>query len=635
MNEFEELKLINNSMKKKKDDFLKKLPSLYDYFYYDFWVLKHLCDIEIFDEFMSQKNNSLEDNYKGYLYLSEVAIIHLINDLEGLIDDDNISELVHWGDVDVQEKEIMQYIKENIHPDFTFLLSYRRSLSTLRYDNFNIISLNENLSELKLNLEKLNQEIIDIYKVKRKINNWSIEKKEILTRIVNRYNYVEFDFAFDEKISGKEATPIWLSHPVSYLLTPEIMKNYYLQGSNIKKYEGFYAKGCALSLLYLYSKLLSNSQLKKIESKLLSAENWIDINDIRELFYEGILKKYNPLGVKIFNATYSNLSEKLLTKDEITKNSELKVLLRGRDIYVINHRFDLDYNNTQNLFMHVLFGAVYLHKYKLRNKPELIEIKQKFNDHEWRYTYALYSPVGGMIWDSSHWLFFYELIGESSIEHSFFKRQLEVFFKMLKKDIIFHKYFLNKNLLENYIAREDLMTRQKNIEAEKLKTFTGLLPEFLAAYYVLKENGVNIDIHRDVSNTDIDVLFENNKKRVIFQVKTSMTFQNEDNIKILKYFNTIQSKFNDDKPIEKILFFAEEEVGNDYPLLYEKGSVTTNDIEIRKNEIIEIFRKNNIRVIFLKSFVDKLKEQKSYGDLISKLKMIYNTDNNENANLSE
>ncbi len=154
-------------------------------------------------------------------------------------------------------------------------------------------------------------------------------------------------------------------------------------------------------------------------------------------------------------------------------------------------------------------------------------------------------------------------------------------------------------------------------------------------YYVLKENDVNIDIHKDISSTDIDVLFENNEKRVIFQVKTSLTFQNKENKKILNYFNTIQSKYNDDKPIEKILFFAEEEVGDDYPLLDEKGSVTPNDIENRKKEIIEIFNKNNIRVTFLKSFIDKLKEQKSYGDLISKLKMIYNIDNNDNANISE
>lgn len=616
-------------MKKRKDDFLKELPSLYDYFYYDFWILKNLCDIETFDEFISQKNNFLKDNYKGYLYLSELAIIHLINDLEGLIDDDNISELVHWGEVDVQENEIMQYIKKNVHPDFTFLLSYRRSLSTLRYDTFNIISLNKKLSELKLNLEKLNQEIIEIYKVKRKINNWSIEKKEIANKIVNRYNYVEFYFAFDEKISNKEATPIWLSRPLSYLLSPEIMKNYCLQDPNIKKYEGLYAKSSALSLLYLYSKLLSNNQLKKIELKLLSAKNWIDINDIREIFYEGILKRNNSLGVKIFNTTYSNLSEKLLTNDEITKKSELKILLRGRDIYIINHRFDTDYNNTQSLFMHVLFGAVYLHKYKLRSKPELIEIKQKYNDYEWGYTYALYSPVGGTIWDSSHWLFFYELIGESSLEPSFFKMQLETYLEILKNDIIFHKYILDKNMLKNFIASEDLLTRQKNIETEKLKTFTGLLPEFLAAYYVLKENGVNIDIHKDISNTDIDVLFENNEKRVVFQVKTSMTFQNKENNKILNYFNTIQSKFNDDKPIEKILFFAEEEVGDYYPLLDENGSVTPNDIYKRKEDIIEFFNENNIRVKFLKSFIDELKEQKSYGDLISKLKTIYNIANKD------
>lgn len=620
-------------MKKRKDDFLNKLPSLYDYFYYDFWILKNLCDIETFGDFISQKNNFLKDNYKGYLYLSELAIIHLINDLEGLIDDDNMSELVHWGRVDVQEKEIIQYIKKNVHPDFTFLLSYRKSLSFLRHDNFNINSLNIKLSELKLNLEKLDQEVKEIYKIKRKINNLNIEKREILNKIVNRYNYVEFDFAFDAKISNKDVTPIWLSNPVSYLISPEIEKNYYLQDPNIKKNERLYAKGYALSLLYLYSKLLSNNQLKAIELKLISAKNWIDVNNIREIFYEGILKRNDSLGVKIFNTTYSNLSEKLLTNDEITKKSELKILLRGRDIYVINHRFDLDYNNTQNLFMHVLFGAVYLHKYKLRNKPEIIEIKQKYNDHEWRFTYALYSPVGGMIWDSSHWIFFYELIGESSFELSSFKMQLEGFMNMLKKDIIFHKYSLNKNLLKNYIAREDLLTRQKNIEKEKLKTFTGLLPEFLAAYYVLKENGVNIDIHKDISNTDIDVLFENNEKRVIFQVKTSMTFQNKENKNILNYFNTIQTKFNDDKPIEKILFFAEEEVGDYYPLLDEMGSVTSNDIEKRKMEIIEFFRENNIRVEFLKSFIDKLNEQKSYGDLISKLKAIYNIANKDNTDL--
>lgn len=609
----------------KKDDFLEKLPSLYDYFYYDFWILKNICDVETFNEFNLQKNNFLKDNYKGYLYLSELAIIHLINDLEGLIDDGNISELVHWGDIDVQENEIMQYIKKNVHPDFTFLLSYRKSLSSLRYDNFNIISLNKNLSELKLNLEKLNQEIIEIYKVKRKIDNWSIEKKEILNKIVNRYNYVEFDFAFDAKISNKDATPIWLSHPFSYLLSPEIKKNYYLQNPNIRKYEGLYVKGCALSLLYLYSKLLSKNQLKNIESKLLFAENWIDINDIRQLFYEGLLKRNNSLGVKIFNTTNSILSKKLVTKDEITKKSELKLLLRGRDIYLIKHRFDTDYNNTQSLFMHVLFGAVYLNKYKLRNKPELIEIKYINNDNEWGYTYALYSAVGGAIWDSSHWLFFDELITESSFEFSDFKIILEAILDKMKNDIIFHKYTLNRIVLKDYIDNKDRLTRQKKIDDEKLKTFEGLLPEFLAAYYILKENGINIDIEKDVLKTDIDVLFENSEKRVIFQVKKSMAFKKKDNMDILEYFNTIQTWFKDNKPIEKILFYAEgtKIVGDDNALIEETISVIPNDIEESRKKIIECFRKNDVKVIFLKTFIDKLKEQNSYGNLISKLKMIY------------
>ena len=619
-------------MKTKKNDLLKKLPSLYDFFYYDFWVLKNLCDVNLFEDFIIHKNNVFKNVYKGYLYLSEIAIIHLINDLEGLINDENISELVHWGDVDVQEVDVMQFIKNNVQPDFTFLFDYRKHLSTLRFTNFDVNAINKIMSELKFDIEKLNLDIVKLYEIKKIINKSNVEKKEILNKIVNRYNYIEFEFIFNPDDSNKDVTPIWLGQPFSYLISPQIRKNYQLQNQTITRYNSVYIKGIAFSFLYLYSKVISKNQMREIEIKLLNAGSWIDINDVREIFYMKILKRHNSFGVRIFDSTYNKTRKKSLSIEEITKKFELKILFRGRDIYVIKHRYDSDYTNTQNLFLHTLFGAVNLYSYNFREKPELIEIKQRFNDNEWGYTYALYSSVGGVIWDSSHWLLFDKLIEESSIETSFYKMQLDVFLKFLEKKIIFHKYTIDDDLLKDFIENNDVVTRKKRIENEKLNTFKGLLSEFLASYYIIKESNLkeidfNLEIHKDFPPTDIDVLFEINGKRVIFQVKPSLSLKIED---ITNHFNIIQSKFNDDKQVEKILFVAEETI-DIYPLFNEKSSVTEEDIECRKEEIINIFLQKGIKVISLKSFIDKLQREKSHGDLISKLKTIYDFNDEGNA----
>ncbi|HEC93225.1 MAG TPA: hypothetical protein ENI51_09580, partial [Candidatus Atribacteria bacterium] len=371
-----------------EENFWEKLPTAYDYFYYDSWIASKLCELSSVKKFLKEHKINLENIYYGYLYLFELVITSIVNHIEDLIDDVNVSELIHWSDVSTGNKDFIELIKE--HSEINFILSIlyiRKRFSSLRfreiYNEREIISQLNNLKEM---LDRLNEFLITKYKISKIDVGKEQERMLILNWILNKYNSIYFDFFAEEE---RDPIPIWPDRPFFYLMPDNIQKNYHLQNPKIKSKEENYLKGFSLTLLYLYKNLIPE-HINKFERDILNVKNWMELHKLGSRIYE-IVKGHN-IFLKLFNMTQKP-KKTTLGKEKIENYEELRLVLRGRAVRVIADRFSGDYPNTQTIFLHALFGAIEMYRCSLRDKTELIEFKQIYEDRNWiEYSYAIYIP---------------------------------------------------------------------------------------------------------------------------------------------------------------------------------------------------------------------------------------------------
>ncbi|MEA2075265.1 MAG: hypothetical protein U9O85_05980 [Euryarchaeota archaeon] len=128
---------------------------------------------------------------------------------------------------------------------------------------------------------------------------------------------------------------------------------------------------------------------------------------------------------------------------------------------------------------------------------------------------------------------------------------------MFGEDIYFHRYEIEGDLLRRYIEENDFGINAKKIQDERSKACKGLLGEFLAGFYLIKEENIanltKLDFHRDLKSTDIDVIGETEDSVIIFQVKTNLSFNSEEHEKILENFSKVlESIETKDKKIKRV-----------------------------------------------------------------------------------
>ena len=183
------------------------------------------------------------------------------------------------------------------------------------------------------------------------------------------------------------------------------------------------------------------------------------------------------------------------------------------------------------------------------------------------------------------------------------------------------------------LMREFKKIQKKQIK-EQLKVCKGLLGEFLAGLYLIKEKGVanlvRLDFHKSLRTTDIDVIGETEDTIIIFQVKTNLSFNPEEHKKILENFRkAIRSIDIKNKKVRKILFVLNEQVLDSIFLIDEEAlrkgpvSIDVKTLESKKWELIQFFKKKDIEVVFLKNLKDMLEKKHQYGDFLNKLNIIF------------
>lgn len=597
------------------DEFTKEeLPSFYDFFYYDSWIINNLCELDPIKKFLNTNEYELKNVYCGFLYLFELALISLINHIENLIEDVDISDLIHWGEVSNDNENIVKTIES--HPEVKNILSLlkiRRKLSIQRFgEKYNEEEIINLLGSSKEILHKYIEFLNDEYKISRVEKNEQKEIGLILNWILSKYNYIEI--AFDPITNNQEdAFPEWPSPPTFYLMPSNLSENYYLQNPRIKSNVGNYLKGFSLTLLYLYKILIPN-KIMGFEQDVINVKNWCELHNVGRRIQGETVEKSCML-TQLFDIKQQS-DKTFFNKDRINKYEELRLVFKGRTIRIISNRLSGDNLNRESLFVHFLFGAIRMYEFDFRDKPEIIEFKDTSkNGNQIDYSYAIYIPASVAFGDSSNWLFFDKLFLENDWEpSSFSKMMIDSYIETFNnKDLIsFSRYNINGNLLRKYIEEYDFETKAKSEQDIRFDECIGLLGEFLAGFYLLKEqkitNLLELDFHRDIESTDIDVIGETEDCTIIFQVKTSLSFESKDHKEIFENFNksseNIQMK---DKTIRKILFVLKDSI----------------DVENKGQEVVNFFKVNNVETIFLKDLMYKLKREGVYRGFSDKLKVIF------------
>ena len=477
-------------------------PSLYDYFYWDYAILKKVLSVRI--DALRDKDRKL---VQGYSYFVELGITKLAQQIENVGANIQSFELINWGMFNLSNLEIKELGEaDSFYKWVIDLNSIRRELSAQRWAFAKSDAQQANyttgrtLDKLEVLIDEINARLVEYYKAERDATTDEATKKlTLLNRFISTYIY-EPPRAFFSTMTDSIAK--------SFIVQPQYLNGY---------------KFC---LKVLANWLTSDRDNNFIDYELEKLGSLAGIHDfsvaMNKRFGENIEIK------RIYRITEpKRLSEPLIKSNEITAIHQLNVLFRGREIKEIAVMEDImrsDRDAVQRLFIDALAGGLI----NGQEEVELLQFEETVpdkNGKDWDkyYTYALYLPMHSWVSDASSWLVFPRLDGESSWEpwddvSRRIKRMIDY-----GERIAFKKYKIGSTLLMSYINNKDRASIRRIYTENRLNSGLGLLGEFLAYFYLWHRYKVRlIELHKGGSNTDVDVVAEDDANRYIVQAKTSI-----------------------------------------------------------------------------------------------------------------
>lgn len=609
-----------------------KLPSSYDYFYFDHSILKEFQDLASIETFSkSELKLDFFQNIRGFSYLIELILIDIIDHVEGLVKNQDVFDVLHWSESSINEDAIrklteseplIKYVFElnGIRKDFSRIRTKQRNISEADINNWKIIFLSfiDKLEEIDIFLRKdlkIEQKRTD---TKPSISNWFQVK----------YSYIEGDC---EDILNWDESKIISSYPGGtpffYTMPNETRKTYHLEHPLIKNHFKEYLTGYKIALVYFYKTYLTKEQYKQAKEKILSAKIWNDIHKAYGLIIrltEKEKERFNP----IFEITDKEVVKEIVTNSTITEKHELDLIFRRINnlrIKTIRNDSDIGEWGNHSLFYHILFGAKYIQQENI----EVLEFKQEFEDQAMiEYSYAIFIPIMSSISDGSYWIFF-DRVALSSTKDSYkstSKYMVDGYIKLLKEkfDYNIKSYHLKGDLLKEYIKNKDFEERKKYILNEKVKTSKGLLGQFIAYLFLAKVHDAKlIDISKNIGSTDIDIIAENNSSVFLVQAKSKFPITKKSVEELTSHFEKIKDHVKTNKSLRKILFLIEESTEDDFEYMIENNldGLSNDDVENRV-DVKQELSKEDIEIFSYKELKNKLKG-KEYTDFLSKVDGVF------------
>lgn len=624
------------------NDVKHELPSNYDLFFCDYWIIKKL-DVMKFSKFINKYDRGMKECYLGYLYLLELVLIDVVVQLEYLISDDELYETMMFSENKTIEDEDFKSIINN-YPEgkrIIVLNTIRKELSRIRYDeemkeNNRLHKIKSVHTSLLKELESINKELTETYEIILKDDNGDKSKKLIL------YHTLKFNQMYSRPTGEDiyDSKALWPSLPFTYLLPKNVLNSYSLRSNLIKPKSMLYLEAYKMPLLYLYKKLISE-RIEDFENDLLDVENWDDLHSVMQKINENIFvgkNKLSDLGI------FELKKEELRTaskKSRIKDYNHLRKIFRDLRVKVLGDTIKTNPIYEKDFFLHMFLGSIMMSEYGFRRRPEIIEFKKIWDD-KIGYSYAIYVPT---VLPSPQWLIFdnicisYILKQETPLQPKLDRIKL---FKEGK--YIIHKYDVDGEMFCKYLEENDFSTHRDKHVKETLKSSKGLLSEFLAGLYLIREKKVSsVDIHRDITDTDIDAIGKTNESIFIVQVKPNLSINEKENKKILKHFEkVVENTDSGNKKIKKILFIVSEKLIREEiektinEAIEEKkekdgfkqglGSyaIDINEENIKKEIENYFINENDIDVVYWKCFREELQKDGRHDDLINKIENAFN-----------
>jgi len=517
-----------------------------DSLYFQSKILKLLTKKEDFDRFLSGKEIS-KKYLRGYLYLIEVTINDLINCIEFLIPNENIYDLIHYQNITL--KDIPKKYKDSSQ-ELNFIIrleKIRKDTAELRNSGDN------NINEKLKNLYKLVNEILNHFlsEKRAKINNKNKEKENLyfIVELTNKQNYIEIDFDLFE--DQQEPVPIYPACNYYNLGYQEIYDEYHLQNPKIKEFNEEYIKGYSLGLAFLYNNL--EVVPKQLINKLLGCRNWNDLHKIGSNIYDRTIRNEN---VNIIdNPIYEEITTSANTKLQKLEIDEkdLRYLFRDRRIFTIEPKERGYPTEIVPFFISLVSG-----RKSFDDKPEVIELKVKKNDEFW-YSYAVFIPYGGALWNASYWVLFKEIAFERGDYKTDGKVLIDSIFN--RNNFIVHRHIVSQKILERYCSELDPNYQINRKLRTMLKDSNSLLVELLALFYItkqFKEKMIDVEWGVDVKDTEADLIVYFDKKVLIIQAQTNLYKSAKELIdhfeKVEEFLKKNKADKIENKIIEKIAF---------------------------------------------------------------------------------
>lgn len=468
------------------------------------WELGTLLELDSFREYAGKK---FELSFEGYLFLTEITILHLIHCVEMAVNDDKLSEMVTWGDKTIQDSVIQRLKEENPNFYMVFLLNKnRRNLAKLRGDAKIVESkIREEFSSIKETLTKLSTNFLHGKKVIAK--NKKFEKHIITTYLMLNQNYIDH------------------GHPqgIFYYTAPRGMEWEYCDYNprNARRVKQILL-GYSSGLAFLYNEL---GVSKEIQNKLMESKSWLSLHmnwvKIRDEHAQPIEKNVgNLLDMALYGG---EVKQKKPKKMEIKTKDDLVELFRGRKLR--SFRREKNYTRTWRIFTDLFFGEIDVHRTG-SSKVELIELTEDDPKRGKQCTYAIYSPLRGTFWNASEWYIFYQLT-PAKTDHwqSDFQFQLYYMIESLKARVEFGKFKVPYGILKEFIRENDPRVKKSIKQREKMASLNGFFAELLAFEFFSRKNKKALIKWRvknsHFGDTDADILIIHKKKIEIVQVKLS------------------------------------------------------------------------------------------------------------------
>ncbi|HUC38930.1 MAG TPA: TetR/AcrR family transcriptional regulator [Candidatus Acidoferrum sp.] len=575
-------------------------PSLYDYFYFDFVMLKKALSFR--GEILEGKDGSL---LPGYVYFIEFCVAKLIENVEEAPYNEHIFEIVNWGRFDISDKEIQHLKKTSTAFKTVFDLNEcRATLSGLRRRLITTQKLEdkERLSKTLDTLEKMNteinSEIVKLYSARR--------REEV----------------------DQEAENLMVFHwfMVSYVYEPPRLFFSTMSNQTARSYmpEPQYLTGFKFCIEKIMNWLTGDKYSGQIKEGLTELETLMDLHDFYSRMHGSVFK--DTKWARIFDVVEPKWEGKALLKGvKVMYPYQLNLIFRGREIKVVEVEefggIRSDRDAVQRLFIDAIFGGIMLGVPKV----EIVLFEEYVKDgKDWDkyYSYALYLPMHGMIGDASTWLIFPRLDGTSNWEsYDDIKKYLENKMKDWGRRITLRKYKIKADLLKNYINNKEWGSmKKKNMEVRQ-NTSRGLLAEFLAYFYIWSLHKAQlVEFHKEEEDTDVDVVAEDANSRYIVQVKNSITSDRKKLEKelegIAKQLEKMEKKYSIRGKMTKKTLFVVDWAWDEKKFL----EIEDWDTYLQNNYLIalRILKKHNIDLIIYSKMKSVIKFR--YKDFEKKIK---------------